>query len=136
MTTTNGLVELSPGRCLSLLRSHPVSVGRLGVTDADGQPLIVPVNYCMDGDSVVFRAAPESLIARRALERRVAFEVDDVDAAWQEGWSVLVQGTARRITDVVELARLRRLRLQPWAPGERPLYLRIDPQVITGRLLA
>lgn len=124
-----------PERCLRLLRSHPVSVGRLGVTDADGQPLIVPVNYLMDGDAIVIRADPSSFIARRALERPVAFEVDDVDAAWQDGWSVLIQGTARRVADVVELARFRRLRLQPWAPGERSLYLRIDPERITGHQL-
>lgn len=132
---TDDPTVLAPGRCLALLRSHPARVGRLGVTDADGQPLIVPVNYRMDGDAVVIRADPDSLIARRALERRVAFEVDDVDAAWQEGWSVLIRGTARRVSDVVELARLRRLQLRPWAPGERTLYLRIDPELVTGRQL-
>lgn len=127
---------LSPGRCLSLLRGHHASVGRLGVTDADGQPLIVPVNYRLDGDAVIVRVDPGSFIARRALERRVAFEVNDIEAAWQEGWSVLIQGTALRVSDVTELARLRRLRLRPWAPGERSLYLRIDPEHISGRQIA
>ncbi|MEX2621010.1 MAG: pyridoxamine 5'-phosphate oxidase family protein [Egibacteraceae bacterium] len=132
---TDDPTVLAPERCLHLLRSHPVPVGRLGVTDGDGQPLIVPVNYLLDGDAVVIRADPDSLVGRRALERPVAFEVDDVDAAWLAGWSVLIEGTARRVSDVVELARFRRLRLQPWASGRRCLYLRIDPERVTGRQL-
>lgn len=132
-TKTVGLVALSPQECLRLLRSHLVHVGRLGVTDVDGQPLIMPVNYFLDGDAVVIRIEPDSLLAQRALGRRVAFEVDHVDPAWQEGWSVLMQGIAHQVTEEVELARLRRLPLRPWAPGERPLYMRIVPRFITGR---
>lgn len=132
-TQTSGLAALSPHECLRLLRGHPVSVGRLGVTDVDGQPLIMPVNYRLDGDAVIIRTAPGSLLAERAAGHRVAFEVDDVDAAWREGWSVLVQGVAQPVTDIVELARLRRVPLRPWAPGDRPLYLRIEPTAITGR---
>jgi len=117
------------------LRSHPVHVGRLGVTDVDGQPLIMPVNYRLDGDNVVIRTEPDSLIDQRAQGHRVAFEVDDVDPAWEEGWSILIHGRADRVTDETELARLRRLPLRPWAPGARPVYLKIIPRFITGRLI-
>lgn len=110
---TTGLTALSPQECLALLRGHPVHVGRLGVTDVDGQPLIVPVNYRLDGDTVVIRRGPDSLIAQRARGHPVAFEVDDVDAPWQEGWSVLIQGRADPVTDEAELARLRQLPLRP-----------------------
>lgn len=130
---TAGLTALTPQECLALLRSHPVHVGRLGVTDVDGQPLIMPVNYRLDGDSVVIRTEPDSLIAQRARGHRVAFEVDDVDPAWQEGWSILIQGRADPVTDEAELARLQQLPLRPWAPGERPVHLRIIPRFITGR---
>lgn len=130
---TGELTALSPQDCRALLRSHPVHIGRLGVTDVDGQPLIMPVNYRLDGDSVVIRTEPDSLIAQRANGHRVAFEVDDVDPAWEEGWSVLIQGRADRVTDEAELARLRQLRLRPWAPGDRPVYVRIVPTFLTGR---
>lgn len=127
------LTALSQQECFHRLRSHPVHVGRLGVTDIDGQPLIVPVNYRLDGEVVVIRTEPDSLIAQRAQGHRVAFEVDDVDSAWEEGWSVLIQGGAERVTDEAELARLRQLPLRPWAPGDRSVYLRIVPRFITGR---
>ncbi len=129
----DGLTALSPQECLTLLRSHPVHVGRLGVTDADGQPLIMPVNYRLVGEIVIVRTEPDSLIAERAIGHRVAFEVDDFDPAWREGWSVLVQGRAERVTDPDELARLRQLPLHPWAPGDHPVYLRIIPTFVTGR---
>lgn len=127
------LAVLSVEQCLQLLRIHPVHVGRLAVTDADGQPLVMPVNYRLDADKVVVRAEPGSLLAELTAGHRVAFEVDDVDPAWEEGWSVLVQGRAQQVTDPDELLRLRRLPLRPWAPGDHSLYLRIVPRLITGR---
>lgn len=127
------LVALTEQECLRLLRTHPLAIGRIGVIDADGQPLVMPVNYRLDGDTVVIRTDEGSLLAERAAGHQVAFEVDEVDPAWREGWSVLVQGTALRTTDEDELQRLRRLPLRPWAPGERELYLQIAPRIITGR---
>ncbi|MEX2621015.1 MAG: pyridoxamine 5'-phosphate oxidase family protein [Egibacteraceae bacterium] len=132
-TEARGLKSLSPETCLRLLDAHPVHLGRIAASELDGQPFILPVNYQVDGTSVVIRTEPQSLIAQRAVRCQVAFEVDDVDAVWEDGWSVLVRGTAERVTDVVELERLRSLRLRPWAPGERSLYIRIQPTLITGR---
>lgn len=132
-TRTAELVALSPRECLRLLRGHVPHIGRMGFTARGGQPLVIPVNYHVDGNAVVFRTEPESLLASHAVDRRVAFEVDEVDGAWLEGWSVLIQGTAWQVTDVAELDRLRRLPLHPWAPGERSLYVRVEPMVVTGR---
>jgi hypothetical protein len=39
----------------------------------------------------------------------VAFEVDRFDEDGQSGWSVLVTGTATRVTDVSTLVRLEQL---------------------------
>lgn len=130
---TTGLVTLSEQECLRLLRTHPVAVGRFGVTDEDGNPIIIPANYRLDGETVVVRTGVGSVLAERAGGHKVAFQVDEIDPAWQEGWSVLIQGTAVQVTDEDELERLRRLPLRPWAPGEHPLYLQIVPSVVTGR---
>lgn len=127
------LTALTPQECRELLRHRPLHVGRLAVTDVDGRPLVVPVNYRLDGDAVVVRTEAGSMLTAAALERPVAFEVDDVDEAWQEGWSVLVQARAEEVTDPDELARLQRLPLRPWAPGERSVYLRIPLDMVTGR---
>ncbi|MGM0819140.1 MAG: pyridoxamine 5'-phosphate oxidase family protein, partial [Actinomycetota bacterium] len=65
----------------------------------------------------------------------VAFEVDDVDVAWKEGWSVLVRGQAEEVTGAGDLERVRALPLQPWARGERERFVRVRPETITGRRL-
>ena len=132
-TDASGLVVLDRDVCLQLLRGHPVHVGRVGICGADGQPLVMPVNYHLDGETIVFRTESQSVISDHAGGSRIAFEVDDVDPAWREGWSVLVQGRADRVTDVEELHRLRELPLRPWAPGSHPLYVRITPEDISGR---
>lgn len=63
----------------------------------------------------------------------MAFEVDEVDDAWEEGWSVLIRGSAVEVTDPDELTRLQRLPLRPWAGGDKPAHIRIVPAAISGR---
>jgi len=60
-------------------------------------------------------------------------EIDGADTAARTGWSVLVRGEAIEVTGTAELARLRKLPLDPWAPGARTHYGRILPAALTGR---
>ena len=55
---------------------------------------------------------------------RVSFEIDRVDEAISEGWSVLVTGAARRVDDPKEVASLDTLGLAPWAGGPRHAIVR------------
>lgn len=50
------LEELPRDECLRLLA--PLAIGRFAVTTPDGSPLVVPVNYVLDGEIVVFRSDP------------------------------------------------------------------------------
>ncbi|GHF36483.1 hypothetical protein GCM10018783_01000 [Streptomyces griseosporeus] len=85
------------------------------------------------GRTRVFRTEPHATPAR-AAGRRIAFEVDRIDEAFSRGWSVLVRGTARAVADPDEVRRLaERAHGEPWAGGQRPLWLRIDPIHISGR---
>ena len=59
-------------RCLQLLSEH--NLGRLAVVSS-GQPLIFPVNYTLDGGTVVFRTDAGNKL-RRAIGRPVSFEID------------------------------------------------------------
>lgn len=127
-----GLRVLSADECLQLLDSHLPHVGRVGFA-RDGGVVILPVNYRLDGSTVVFRTALDTGFAGLADGTAVAFQVDEVDATWAEGWSVLVEGTIAQVTEELQLERLRRLPLHPWAPGDRSLYLRITPGKVEGR---
>ncbi|CAG7646304.1 HTH cro/C1-type domain-containing protein [Actinacidiphila bryophytorum] len=121
---------VEPEECLALLSDH--GVGRIALTTDEG-PAIVPVNYDMVDGAVVFRTAPPS-VPSRAAGQEVAFEVDRIDEALSEGWSVLVLGAAAEVTDPADILDLQeRARTTPWAGGDRPVWMRIDPVRITGR---
>ncbi len=129
-----GLEVLPFDSCLSLLDA--VSVGRVGFV-ADGEVFVLPVNFVMDGQAVVFRTANGSKLASAEDESAVAFEVDNYDDITRSGWSILVRGRAEVVEDDAELGRLGRLGLSPWAGEEnRPFWVRIRPTSVTGRRTA
>jgi nitroimidazol reductase NimA-like FMN-containing flavoprotein (pyridoxamine 5'-phosphate oxidase superfamily) len=130
--TERKITELSRTECLDLLtRSH---LGRLAFIDSVGVlPIIVPVNYVMHDGSVVFRAGPGARLAAAVRGAPVAFEVDDTDDAERTGWNVLVRGSAEELVDAEELAELREHHLQPWAPGTKRHYVRVNANLVTGR---
>jgi nitroimidazol reductase NimA-like FMN-containing flavoprotein (pyridoxamine 5'-phosphate oxidase superfamily) len=126
------LWTLSPAECLDLLESG--GIGRVGFASADGI-MMLPVNFAVAGKAIFFRTAPDTLLALHA-NGPVSFEVDRLDEALHEGWSVLVHGHARRVTDEREVKRIEdRTHLEPWAAGPRDVYVRIAPIRISGRRL-
>lgn len=107
-------------------------VGRVAVVDEDGTPSIYPVNYAVDGESVVFRSAAGSKLSSIVENDHVAFEVD----GWNDtdGWSVILRGTAEIVSDADELARCDKLPLLPWIGTVKSTFVRISPTVdISGR---
>jgi hypothetical protein len=113
----SGLDELSYERCIELLGAH--DVGRLAVV-VDGQPVIFPVNYATDDETVVLRTDAGTKRAHSSLDR-VAFEVDELDFEKREGWSVVVQGTGREFTEALDDVSVseRGLSISTWVPGEK-----------------
>lgn len=123
---------LDRATCIALLAGH--RVGRLAVVGDRGQPEIFPISYVADGANVVFRSGAGKKLAGSSL-RRVALEIDSYDLVSGEGWSVVVKGTAREITDALDPASCsaRELPVEPWTPGEGLSWLRIVTREITGR---
>jgi len=123
--------ELTAPECRALLSTH--GVGRIAVPTFSG-PVIVPVNYSIVDGAIVFRTAPGTTPAQ-ASGCQVAFEVDHIDEAFSEGWSVLVRGHARTVTDPDEVRRLDEGAYStPWAGGRRDQWVRIGPPLaLTGR---
>lgn len=115
--------------CLELLAGEVL--GRIGIVEG-GAPLILPVNYALDGEAIVFRTGPGSKLDS-AHGSAACFEVDAFDREGRSGWSVVVRGRLEEITtaDQPALDRVEKL-ADPWL-GERPSVVRLVPQVITGR---
>lgn len=131
--TRTGMEIIPRKKCLRLLAGR--RVGRLGFLMGD-QPMVLPVNYGIQGDVVVFRTG-EGTKFDAARSGRVAFEVDKVDDASSTGWSVLVQGVAEDITgsDDWFAESLRIAAARAWVPGDAGHVVRITPAVISGRRL-
>lgn len=125
-----GLEYIPRDECMTLLRSH--YLGRIGMSIA-GRPLILPVNYVVDDGSIVFRTAQGTKFDAAVRGEFVAFEVDEADPTYEDGWSVLVTGVAEEIIGTAEREAAASLPLRPWAPGAKPHFLRITPVTISGR---
>lgn len=124
--------EIPVDECYRLLRTQ--QVGRLGV-NAEHYPLIFPVNYGMDGETIVIRTSPGTKLSA-AQHANVTFEVDEIDQSARSGWSVLVRGLAEEVTEGhgPELVqRTHDVGVRPWAPGEHGHWLRLIPHHVTGR---
>jgi nitroimidazol reductase NimA-like FMN-containing flavoprotein (pyridoxamine 5'-phosphate oxidase superfamily) len=123
-------IALTRVECEHLLRTS--AVGRVAFTDG-ALPQVLPVNYCIDETSIVFRTAARSRLASCCRDAVVAFEVDDIDRHTQLGWSVLVVGDAATITDHGQLGRMRELPCALWTDDESDPYIRIVPGIVNGR---
>lgn len=133
MLIEEGLELLDEPECRSLLAGG--TIGRVGMTVA-ALPVILPVNYAyLDGD-VVFRTSDGTKLRASQAGTVVAFEVDSYDTDAQSGWSVLAVGRAREITESDDIDEARALGLAPWANGERTRYVRLHPEMLTGRRIA
>ncbi|AKH87137.1 XRE family transcriptional regulator [Streptomyces sp. CNQ-509] len=122
--------DLGPDECRRLLSAS--GVGRVAVSTPQG-PAVVPVNYEVVDEAIAYRTAPDSVPAA-AVGSEVAFEVDHLDEALGQGWSVLVVGPARVVTDPGAVRRLAEgAHAAPWAGGEREMWVSIRPTRITGR---
>ncbi len=123
-----GVTILPEHECWDLLAG--VALGRI-VTSVDGQPEIFPVNYVVQHRTILFRTAEGTKLVSTAINHRVLFEVDDHNVA--EGWSVIVKGTARSLRTDEQIEEAERAQLLSWTTSEKTHYVRVIPEVVTGR---
>ena len=105
--------ELDEDQCLSLISGG--GIGRIAYVSRFG-PAVLPVNYALRDGAVVFRTAANGPLdedLRTGIadaDYKVAFEIDSIDMAAQQGWSVLIQGPAHHVTSDEQDAVRRRWR--------------------------
>jgi len=107
--------------------------GRL-VYGAGRGPVAIPVNYEYTDGQIIISTDPEKATWLEGL-RIVGFEVDRVDARLSEGWSVLVTGEVRIVSDPDEIQRLSSLELASWGDRGEHTLIAITPTQITGRVI-
>ena len=126
--TDDGVTILPEHECWDLLAG--VALGRV-VTSVGDQPEIFPVNYVVQHRSVLFRTAEGTKLVSTAINNSVLFEADDHNVA--EGWSVIVKGRARSLRTDEQIEEAERAQLLPWTRSEKTHYVRVIPEMVTGR---
>ncbi|MFG2088644.1 MULTISPECIES: pyridoxamine 5'-phosphate oxidase family protein [unclassified Spirillospora] len=126
----SGLEILDEDECRDLLAR--AAIGRIVFTH-QALPAIQPVNFAFSDGDIVIRTSRKSRLATAATDTVVAFEIDEFDTGARTGWSVVAVGRARHVADPAAVAGLEALPLHTWAPGERDHFIRIRPELITGR---
>ena len=71
--------------------------------------------------------------ARSTAEEPVSFELDRIDDAMPEGWSVLATGTVHPVCAAEQIHEAQALGIEPWAGGERHSYFRLSVAKRTGK---
>jgi nitroimidazol reductase NimA-like FMN-containing flavoprotein (pyridoxamine 5'-phosphate oxidase superfamily) len=128
--------ELTEQECLALIAGG--GIGRIAYAGRYGQT-VLPVNYQLLDNTIVFRTGEDSPLEEdlqtgiRHAEFQVAFEIDEINLAEKDGWSVLIQGPAHHINSDAERAAARQTGVQPWSGGAKEHYIRVVPTRITGR---
>ncbi|MFE1783946.1 pyridoxamine 5'-phosphate oxidase family protein [Streptomyces sp. NPDC059506] len=130
----DGSREAGRQECLRLLAS--VSIGRV-VCTLDALPAVVPVTFQLDEDrGVLLCTSARSRLVRATDGHVVAFQADRFDEPEGTGWSVTVTGRASVVTDPEESARLRATGSHPWVPAAEQVFVRIAPELVSGRVRA
>ena len=138
MTTGGGaqrpnslFVEITRPDCEDLLATH--NFGRVAWNAADG-PQVLPVTYQVYNGEIVFRTSPFGALSELSERQPVAFEIDAVDSEAERGWSVVVRGQSRRVTEPHHLVKLWTMDgIVPWAAGTRNAFIAITPRTVSGR---
>ncbi|WP_036570951.1 pyridoxamine 5'-phosphate oxidase family protein [Nocardia sp. BMG51109] len=121
------VTDIGRSEALRLVAGAPF--GRVVFT-REALPAIRTVNHYVDGGEIIVRARVTDVV-RPDLAVVVAFEADDIDPVRRVGWSVVVTGLARPVTDPGRLARYARV-LRGWADPGTDGVLAIEPTLVTG----
>ncbi|MFJ6479942.1 pyridoxamine 5'-phosphate oxidase family protein [Streptomyces sp. NPDC091682] len=125
--------ELDRAEALWLLST--VSLGRIVFTQ-HALPAVRPVNHLVENEAIIVRIHEDGALASLAAPADapgvvVAYEADVIDSVTHLGWSVVVTGYARVVSDADEMDRYAHL-LRPWVAHRMTSTLRIRPDLVTG----
>ena len=127
MTDHDSVTDLSAEQCWQMLRGE--EFGRLAFRLMD-EVHITPLNYAVDGRTLLFRTAEGDKLLGIVMGGSVAFEVDRFDN--ESARSVVVRGTARLLGED-EAHRAEEVPLRSWVSTLKYNVVEIVPRVVTGR---
>lgn len=128
---STSMLILSQEQCWTHLKAG--KLGRLAIV-FEGRPVIFPVNYAVDQESIVFRTGPGTKL-EHGPGSVACFEIDGYDEHSREGWSVIAFGPLAQVADGDDSrsVALRALQVEPLAPGVRLHWIALQAEEVSGR---
>ena len=127
MSDESPVREMTQDECWEMLRR--TEFGRLAF-HLGPEVHLVPINYAVDGRTLLFRTAPGSKLVGVAMNSDVVFEIDEYDE--HTARSVIMRGIARRL-DEDEQHRADAVPVHPWVPPLQYEVVEISADEVTGR---
>ena len=93
----HALRALSPAECFGLLELG--GIGRVGFASADGI-MMLPVNFAVTGKTIIFRTAPDTLLALYPMGRSASKSTTSTRRSVQAGASWCMVARTRSQTSV------------------------------------
>ena len=121
--------ELSEEECWERLAGE--HFGRLAFLMVDELHL-VPINYALDGRSLLFRTAGGNKLFAVVLSHDVVFEIDHVSEQQNLAWSVIVRGFPRLLEED-EAHRAEQVGLRSWVDIRKDSVVEITATSVSGR---
>ena len=129
MLTQHEYELLDQAECMNLLGfSH---VGRIALS-IGALPAIFPVNYMVDGESIVFSTCTGADLSGATNTAVLAFEAGHIDPTGRGGWSVLAVGVASEIVDPETRLKLAFAEHAPWLPSDSSRLFRLPLELVSG----
>ena len=125
--TDEVVTELTSEECWEMLRAE--EFGRLAYRLLE-EVHITPINYAVEGGSLLFRTAEGNKLLAVVMGSDVALEIDRYGEDWAR--SVVVRGPARLLPED-EAHRAENVPLRPWTPTLKYNVVEIEPKVVSGR---
>lgn len=124
---------LDEAECTKLLGfSH---VGRVALS-IGALPAIYPVNYIVDGQTIVFCTCTGADLSGAAHNAVLAFEAGHIDPTGHGGWSVMAVGLATEIVDPETRLKLAFAEHAPWLPSDSARLFRLPLELVSGTRFA
>lgn len=127
MANDDEITRLTPEQCWEML--HEEEFGRLAFRLVD-EVHITPINYAVDGESLLFRTAEGDKLLGVVMSAQVAFEIDRYGEDIAR--SVVVRGNARLLGED-EAHRAENVPLRSWVRTVKYNEVEIEATVVSGR---
>jgi hypothetical protein len=127
---SDGVHELTMEECYRLLAT--AQLGRLALSHR-ALPVVLPVSFLLHERTIVIQTTAGSVLDAAREVPVVAFETDDIDPRTYAGWSVVVTGLMRVVTNAKARSMFECSPAFPRITSEPRHFLTVTPRLVSGR---